>query len=324
MRASHGGLTTRTGRRRTLAATRQRASSLASRWKLQAPRSVWVMLPAGPVTESTIDALGQLLSKDDSSRRGNTSAGRRRAPKRCPARHPLHRSRHQRRRVGAGARQLHDDRRRPRGGDAARSIFKALARGAARFRKAGAARGATPRRAGLYPHRTRGSALRQDDPTASNTADAGICGSFDILRNATPRHCRRAPFRSHIATSRKCGGAQRHPLVAARSSPRRAGATATLDDYSGYVRLRRGAAGRKRGDRRGGAASAARRALCPLPLAARHTFARKSYPHRAGRRHKSRRSLIRSHPFGSHEFLRHRQASRPDPCSFVSSASTGA
>ncbi|MGB3864458.1 MAG: decarboxylating 6-phosphogluconate dehydrogenase [Xanthobacteraceae bacterium] len=33
--------------------------------KLQAPRAVWVMLPAGPITESTIEALGKMLSKDD-------------------------------------------------------------------------------------------------------------------------------------------------------------------------------------------------------------------------------------------------------------------
>lgn len=33
--------------------------------KLDAPRTVWVMLPSGPVTESAIDALGKLLSKDD-------------------------------------------------------------------------------------------------------------------------------------------------------------------------------------------------------------------------------------------------------------------
>ncbi|MGB3445719.1 MAG: decarboxylating 6-phosphogluconate dehydrogenase [Xanthobacteraceae bacterium] len=33
--------------------------------KLDAPRTVWVMLPSGPITESTIEALGKLLSKDD-------------------------------------------------------------------------------------------------------------------------------------------------------------------------------------------------------------------------------------------------------------------
>ncbi len=33
--------------------------------KLQAPRTVWVMLPAGAITETTIEALGRLLSKDD-------------------------------------------------------------------------------------------------------------------------------------------------------------------------------------------------------------------------------------------------------------------
>ena len=33
--------------------------------KLAAPRMVWVMLPSGPITESAIDTLGKLLSKDD-------------------------------------------------------------------------------------------------------------------------------------------------------------------------------------------------------------------------------------------------------------------
>ncbi len=33
--------------------------------KLQAPRAVWVMLPAGDITETTIATLGKLLSKDD-------------------------------------------------------------------------------------------------------------------------------------------------------------------------------------------------------------------------------------------------------------------
>jgi len=33
--------------------------------KLAAPRTVWVMLPSGPITESAIDTLGKLLSKDD-------------------------------------------------------------------------------------------------------------------------------------------------------------------------------------------------------------------------------------------------------------------
>jgi 6-phosphogluconate dehydrogenase (decarboxylating) (EC 1.1.1.44) len=33
--------------------------------KLTAPRTVWVMLPSGPITEAAIEALGKLLSKDD-------------------------------------------------------------------------------------------------------------------------------------------------------------------------------------------------------------------------------------------------------------------
>ncbi len=33
--------------------------------KLDAPRTVWVMLPSGPITESAIETLGKLLSKND-------------------------------------------------------------------------------------------------------------------------------------------------------------------------------------------------------------------------------------------------------------------
>lgn len=33
--------------------------------KLAAPRTVWVMLPSGPITEAAIETLGKLLSKDD-------------------------------------------------------------------------------------------------------------------------------------------------------------------------------------------------------------------------------------------------------------------
>src|ERR1700712_2745652 len=33
--------------------------------KLQKPRTVWIMLPAGKITEATIDALAKLLESDD-------------------------------------------------------------------------------------------------------------------------------------------------------------------------------------------------------------------------------------------------------------------
>jgi 6-phosphogluconate dehydrogenase len=33
--------------------------------KLDAPRTVWVMLPSGPITDATIETLGKLLAKDD-------------------------------------------------------------------------------------------------------------------------------------------------------------------------------------------------------------------------------------------------------------------
>ena len=78
------------------------------------PRAVWVMLPAGEITDSTVTQLGALLETGDIVVDGGNSFYKddiRRAEARRAARHPLRRLRHLRRRLGNRARLLHDDRR---------------------------------------------------------------------------------------------------------------------------------------------------------------------------------------------------------------------
>src|SRR5262245_27777732 len=41
--------------------------------KLKPPRAVWVMLPAGVITESTVDTLASLMQKDDAIIDGGNS-----------------------------------------------------------------------------------------------------------------------------------------------------------------------------------------------------------------------------------------------------------
>ena len=88
------------------------------------PRAVWVMLPAGRITEQTIAQLGELMDAGDIVIDGGNTI----LQGRCPARedaggegHPLHRLRHLGRRVGARARLLPDDRRREGSGRSSRS-----------------------------------------------------------------------------------------------------------------------------------------------------------------------------------------------------------
>ena len=87
--------------------------------KLPAPRAVWVMLPAGKITDDTVCALGELLSAGDVVIDGGNTFYKddiRRAKALKPKEHRLCRLRHVGRRLGAGARLLHDDRRRQGGG----------------------------------------------------------------------------------------------------------------------------------------------------------------------------------------------------------------
>ena len=72
--------------------------------KLKAPRVIWLMVPAGQITDSTVDALTPLLSAGDTIIDGGNSNYRdtqRRAKAVGAAPDRLRRFRHQRRRMGA-------------------------------------------------------------------------------------------------------------------------------------------------------------------------------------------------------------------------------
>ena len=81
--------------------------------KLEQPRAVWVMIPAG-ITGKIVEQFAALLDEGDIIIDGGNSNYRddvRRAKKLARAGHPLRRHRHQRRRVRPGARLLPDGRR---------------------------------------------------------------------------------------------------------------------------------------------------------------------------------------------------------------------
>ena len=85
--------------------------------KLQAPRAMWIMLPAGDVTEQMIQTLIPLLSPGDTIIDGgntNFNDDMRRADMLKAARAELHRPGHIGRRLGAGEWLLHHGRRRAR------------------------------------------------------------------------------------------------------------------------------------------------------------------------------------------------------------------
>ena len=85
---------------------------------LEQPRAVWVMVPAGDITNATIDELGTHLEPGDIVIDGGNTYYRddlRHAAALKDEGHPPRRLRHQRRGVGLGPRLLPDDRRRGRG-----------------------------------------------------------------------------------------------------------------------------------------------------------------------------------------------------------------
>ena len=137
--------------------------------RLAAPRTIWLMLPAGAVTET---AIAELVRADGRRRhhhrrRQQLLEGRHRARRALArTRHPLSRRRHLGRRVGARARLLPDDRRRGGRGRAARSgLPRARAGGRGHCGNAAPRRPRSAARGRLSACRAQWRrTFRQDDP----------------------------------------------------------------------------------------------------------------------------------------------------------------
>ena len=197
-----------------------------------APRAVWVMVPAGEATESTVArACGVLAARRHHHRRRQLLLEGRRPPRRrAEAQGPaLRRCRHHRRRLGPGARLLPDDRRREGRHRASRPDLQRAGAGPRRHPRDARPRGPRPaRRAGLPacgPQRRR--PLRQDDPQRHRVRhDAGHGRG---LRHPEARQfaeaCARAAPRSRRRRHRRgLAPRQRRHLLAARSDGDGAGA----------------------------------------------------------------------------------------------------
>ena len=149
--------------------------------KLEAPRSVWIMVPAGDPTQSTVDQLAELLDEGDTIIDGGNSRwtdDKRRQEALAPKGIHYVDVGVERRRLGAPGRLLHDGGRSRRGRRAAR----------ADPRRAGAARDprARPR---LGPLRADGRGpLREDGPQRRRVRDdAGVCGGLRTFQRVRVR-----------------------------------------------------------------------------------------------------------------------------------------
>ena len=115
--------------------------------KLEPPRAVWMMVPAGGSSTTTVDELRRVLEPGDAIIDGGNSYYRDDIDARQGARaegHPLRRRRHQRRRLRPRARLLPDDRRRRRGREAARPDLRSDRAGRRRRPSARPAAAASP------------------------------------------------------------------------------------------------------------------------------------------------------------------------------------
>ena len=143
--------------------------------KLTKPRAIWLMVPAAVVDQSIADLAAAAGSRRHPHRRRQFLLHRRHPPGQGAGGqgHPLRRRRHQRRRLGPGARLLHDDRRRGRAWSSISIRSSQRWRPAAatsRARRAARKSAAPPSRAICIAARTAPAISSRWSTTASNTA----------------------------------------------------------------------------------------------------------------------------------------------------------
>ncbi len=253
--------------------------------KLAKPRTAWVMLPAGKITEATIDALAKLMERGDVIIDGGNTFWqddvRRGKALKQRGIHYID--------VGTsgGVWGIERGYCMMIGGDKAvvdrlDPIFAALAPGIGDIPRTGGREGRDPRIEQGYIHAGpvgAGHFVKMVHNGIEYGLMQAYAEGFDILKNAEYRRAaRRAPFRSrHRRYRRGVAARQRDPVMAARSH----GVRARQERYAGSIfRVRRGfrrrPLDRQRRDRRGRARrSADRRAVARFRSRKEHTFAEK-------------------------------------------------